>query len=66
MRIETWTSDHGGEEIHHFINGTQTYLFGFNRDLLGESLYADVLQRVHIRLGEIAQKESVDVGKKPL
>jgi hypothetical protein len=39
MRIETWKSDKGDEEIHHFIAGTNTYLFGFNRKLLGDDIY---------------------------
>ena len=39
MRIETWTSDKGNEEIHHFLDESpQTYLFGFNEKLLGTEL----------------------------
>ncbi len=36
---ETWVSDRGNEEIHHFEAGTQTYLWGFNKRKLGPKLY---------------------------
>ena len=54
MNIETWKSDKGEEEIHHFVEGEQnTYLFGFNRKLLGNHLYRVVKALVQIRLDEI-------------
>lgn len=47
MRIETWRSDNGGEEIHHFAEGeVNTYLFGFNKKLLGKKLYKKVKELV--------------------
>lgn len=52
IKIETWRSDKGDTEIHHFIEGTQTYLFGFNRDVLGEDLYRRVLLMVTKKLQE--------------
>ena len=50
MRTETWKSNKGNEEIHHFIIGTQTYIFGINEKLLGYELYAKVRQLVEDRL----------------
>ena len=42
MRIETWKSNKGNREIHHFVDGTQTYLFGFNKQYLGKKMYGIV------------------------
>lgn len=53
MVIETWESDKGGEEIHHFIDGTNTYLFGINKKLLGNRLYQHIKGLVALRLEEI-------------
>ena len=39
LDIETWTSNKGNSEVHHFIAGTQTYVFGVNKELLGEDGY---------------------------
>lgn len=51
MNIETWTSNKGQEEIHHFIDGEQnTYVFGINAKLLGDEFYGDILRRVMRRL----------------
>ena len=50
MRVETWTSNKGAEEIHHFIPDTQTYLFGINAKLLGYGCYHDVMKIVTERL----------------
>lgn len=46
MKVEIWKSNKGKEEIHHFIEGTQTYLFGFNKKVLGTKLYKQVLNLV--------------------
>jgi hypothetical protein len=54
--METWTSDKGGEEIHHFVEGEQnTYLFGFNRDLLGDTCYLEVRSLVLERLKQLEE-----------
>jgi hypothetical protein len=53
MRIETWVSDKGDEEVHHFVEGTNTYLFGVNRDLLGKDIYERVKGLVEERIKEI-------------
>ena len=53
MKIETWKCDNGLEEIHHFVEGEQnTYLFGFNEQLLGIDLYNEVKKLVQQRLDE--------------
>lgn len=46
IRVETWHSDKGAEEIHHFIEDTEIYLFGFNRKLFGETLYHKIFLMV--------------------
>ena len=48
VSIETWTSDKGNEEIHHFADGQ--YLWGFNRKVLGEALYHEIDNMITIRL----------------
>lgn len=54
QRVERWVSNKGDEEIHHFVEGKpNTYLFGFNRKLLGYVLYQKVKQMVEERLNEI-------------
>lgn len=53
MRIETWVSNKGGEEIHHFVTGTQIYLFGINRKRLGEKTYRQVYEIIRRRNNEI-------------
>lgn len=60
IRIEKWESDKGSEEIHHFLYPeTTTYLFGFNRQLLGEEAYQIVLEFVRLRLERMkSEKES--------
>ena len=51
---EVWTSDQNQEEVHHFVKGAQnTYLFGFNRRLLGEVAYRKVASIVDRRLKKI-------------
>lgn len=54
MLIETWQSDKGKEEIHHFDKeDPNIYLFGFNRQLLGEYLYQHFVKMVELKLQEI-------------
>lgn len=54
--VETWKSDKGQEEIHHFVEGAQnTYLFGFNRKLLGRIAYESVRRIVEDRLIHLAK-----------
>jgi hypothetical protein len=62
VKIETWESDNNKEEVHHFVEGEQnTYLFGFNRRLLGEVLYEYVKGLVQARLQQIkAKKEKAE------
>lgn len=55
MRIETWVSDKGATEIHHFIEGTNVYLFGFNTDVLGEKTYKEVLGVIEKRVKELSE-----------
>jgi hypothetical protein len=38
LRIERWKSSENREEIHFFIEGTQTYVFGFNPKLLNKAM----------------------------
>jgi hypothetical protein len=59
MTIETWVSDKGNSEIHHFIEGTQTYLFGFNAKLLGYGNYADVIKIVTSKLKEMERELAI-------
>jgi hypothetical protein len=58
MRIETWTSDKGGEEIHHFDDSEtpERYLFGFNKSLLGGPAYLAVRKIVNDRLKELEKR----------
>jgi len=53
MTIETWLSDKNNEEVHHFIDGTKTFVFGINPKLLGLAFYSKVLNQVKERLEEI-------------
>ena len=54
MRIETWRSNKGQEEIHHFVEGEQdTYVFGINAQLLGTAFYGQVLSMVQNRLAAL-------------
>lgn len=56
MRIETWISNKGDEEIHHFVEGAANlYLFGFNKKLLGESAYSKVLEIVEDRIAYLME-----------
>lgn len=49
--IEVWVSNKGNEEVHHFMKGRpDLYLFGFNRQLLGEALYHRVVAMVEAEL----------------
>lgn len=41
--LQTWESDDGEEETQHFLNDKfGTYVFGFNKKLLGQKTYAKV------------------------
>ena len=52
--VEIWKSDQNQEEIHHFVAGERnTYLFGFNKKLLGHKLYKQVKALVNERLKEL-------------
>jgi hypothetical protein len=51
MMVEIWISNRGREEIHHFLDHDQrTYIFGFNRQLLGDDLYRETLQKIEEKL----------------
>lgn len=49
VRLETWTSDHSRTERHYFIEGGDrgyqhnTYLFGYNPELVSERLVKKIL-----------------------
>ena len=63
MNIETWTSNKGAEEIHHFVEGDQkTYLFGFNERLLGADLYNEVLQLVATRIKQLEKNNATSLS----
>lgn len=54
MNIETWTSNIGGHEVHHFCEcDNRTYLFGINVKLLGENFYEEIKKRVEERIGQL-------------
>lgn len=36
LRVERWHSSEASEEVHFFIEGTQTYVIGFNPNLIEE------------------------------
>lgn len=55
MRIETWISDKGDEEVHHFIDLSNIYLFGFNKKILGDTLYGEIRVAVEARLRELGK-----------
>lgn len=57
MTTETWTSDKGNEEIHHFLDG-KVYLWGFNKQLLGQELYDLVEACVESRLDALVSEET--------
>ena len=58
MKIETWSSDKGDEEIHHFVEGKHnTYLFGFNRKLLGSIAYLEVREIINNRLQYLEEQK---------
>ena len=58
MVVETWVSNKGLEEVHHFAdNHANVYLFGFNRKLLGPDLYDKVRALVQDRLIELGQDQ---------
>lgn len=59
MNIEIWTSNKGQQEIHHFVEGKQnTYLFGINKQLLGDACYDSVIHLIQERLVEIEEKSN--------
>lgn len=59
MRIETWKSDLGGKEVHHFAEfDDKTYLFGLNVELLGEEFYKETKDRVLKRIEQIQDDEA--------
>lgn len=64
MKIETWTSDQGGKEVHHFCEGNdRVYLFGLNVDLLGDEFYANIKRQVEERIGEIQDEHTARFEK---
>lgn len=59
MRIETWKSDLGGHEVHHFAgDDDRIYLFGLNVELLGQKFYEEIQARVKARVGEMQDAEA--------
>lgn len=54
MNIETWQSNKGQEEIHHFLDvGQNTYVFGINAQLLGYHFYLQLKDQIEKRLQAI-------------
>lgn len=43
IHIEKWVSSENNEEIHFFIEGTQTYLGGFNPKLISTADFVSFL-----------------------
>lgn len=51
--IQTWKSSEGDLEIQHFLNDKYgTYLFGFNKKLIGKKAYNNCLTIIRTRLQE--------------
>jgi len=44
LRVERWHSSEGRTEIHFFLPGTQTYVFGFNPELIDERLIVPLIE----------------------
>ena len=64
MQTETWTSDKGGQEVHHFCDcDNKTYLFGLNVELLGEKFHQEMTARVVARIGEIQDEYAADFAR---
>ena len=54
MNIETWTSDKGGKEVHHFLaDARNTYIFGINKELLGDDVYEVMMLMAKNRLAAL-------------
>ncbi len=46
IRIERWTSSEQREEIHVFIEGTQTYLFGYNPNYVSFDMAQAIVNQI--------------------
>lgn len=44
IKFEKWVYDQNQEEIHFFIEGTNTYLFGYNPAYFTEKQILEVLE----------------------
>lgn len=44
LRVEKWKSSENREEVHYFIEGTQTYVMGFNPALVPEDVVIRALK----------------------
>lgn len=58
MNIETWISDKGHSELQHFLDDSASiYLFGFNKQLLGDVCYNRVKHLVEERLNKLNESK---------
>lgn len=44
MRIERWTSSENREEIHYFVNDMETYLFGYNPEVIPKDVVSPIIE----------------------
>lgn len=50
LRVERWKSSESREEVHYFIEGTQTYVMGYNPSQIPEDVVIRALKNLGFKV----------------